>query len=419
MNFIYQLGIRFYLLAMRAASIFNDKARLLVKGQKATFSYLEKNMEHGHPLVWVHCASLGEFEQGRPLIEQIKKKHPQYQVLLTFFSPSGYEIRKNYELADYICYLPADTAANARKFIELVKPEKVFFIKYEYWHNYISQLAKRNIPLYLVSAIFREEQLFFQPGIRGKWYRKILKKASHFFIQNEESGRLLSKIGVTNYTITGDTRFDRVAEIAANSKDLPLIDRFKNGQKLIVAGSSWASDENLLIEFLKTDKQTKLIFAPHVVKENNILRLMEQLPSDTIRYTRMTKETRIRDARVLVIDTIGLLSSVYRHADIAYIGGGFGVGIHNTLEAAIYNIPVLFGPNYLKFGEAVNLVKAGAAFPVKNSGELNATLNKLLADARLRLEIAKECRTFMSKNVGATQTIMEKVFEPAQTWSGA
>lgn len=409
MNFIYQLGIFFYALAARVTALFSEKARFFVNGQKAAFPYLEQRLDHSRPLLWVHCASLGEFEQGRPLIEQIKKKHPGYQVLLTFFSPSGYEIRKNYDQADYVCYLPLDTASNARKFIELTKPEKVFFIKYEFWYNYINQLHKNNIPLFLVSAIFRQEQLFFKSGLRAKWYRQVLQKVAHFFVQTENSAQLLASIGINNCTVTGDTRFDRVAEIAANSKQLPLIEQFKNGQKLIVAGSSWSPDEELLIDFLKQDQTTKIIFAPHEVKESNIKRLLDQLPAGAIRYSQ-AEGKNLEQAQVLVVDTIGILSSIYHYATVAYIGGGFGVGIHNTLEAAIYNIPVIFGPNYLKFQEAVNLQKVGAAFPITNSEELTGILSQLLNDDQKRLEVAQKCREFMLLNLGATQQVLEKVF---------
>lgn len=409
MNFIYQLGIFLYALAARVTALFNEKARFFVNGQKAAFPYLAQRFDDSRPLLWVHCASLGEFEQGRPLIEQIKKKHPGYQVLLTFFSPSGYEIRKNYDQADYVCYLPLDTASNARKFIELTKPEKVFFIKYEFWYNYINQLHKNNIPLFLVSAIFRQEQLFFKSGLQARWYRQVLQKVTHFFVQTENSAQLLDSIGINDYTVTGDTRFDRVAEIAANSKQLPLIEQFKNGQKLIVAGSSWAPDEELLIDFLKQDQTTKIIFAPHEVKESNIKRLLDQLPAGAIRYSQ-AEGKNLEQAQVLVVDTIGILSSIYHYATVAYIGGGFGVGIHNTLEAAIYNIPVLFGPNYLKFQEAVNLQKVGAAFPITNSEELTGILNQLLNDDQKRVEVAQKCREFMLLNLGATQQVLEKVF---------
>ena len=409
MNFLYQLGIHFYLLAIRIAPLFNEKARLLLAGQKEVFPLLENKLDTSRPVIWVHCASLGEFEQGRPLIEQIKKEHPTHQVLLTFFSPSGYEIRKNYDQADCICYLPIDTASNARKFIQLAKPEKVFFIKYEFWYNYIRLLDEQRIPLYLVSAIFRNEQLFFKSGLRAKWYRGILEKVNHFFVQNQSSADLLSSIELKNWTITGDTRFDRVAKIATNSKQLPIIEQFKNKQQLLVVGSSWAPDEERLIDFLKQDSQTKIIFAPHEVKESNVKRLMEQLPTQAIRYTQ-AEGKNLSNTQVLIIDTIGILSSIYSYADVAYIGGGFGVGIHNTLEAAIYNIPVIFGPNYLKFQEAVNLKQDGVAFSIEKSEELIQVLNNLLKDEKSRIAIAQKCRDFMAQNLGATQQVLEKVF---------
>ncbi|WP_053178847.1 3-deoxy-D-manno-octulosonic acid transferase [Sunxiuqinia dokdonensis] len=409
MNFLYQIAIRFYLLAARISALFSEKARFFIRGQQTVLPYLENKIDHQRPIIWVHCASLGEFEQGRPLIEQIKKDHPAYQILLTFFSPSGYEIRKNYEQADYICYLPIDTVKNARRFIDLVKPEKVFFIKYEFWYNYIKLLHEKQIPIYLVSAIFRQEQLFFKTGFRAKWYRQVLQKVTHFFVQTEASGRLLSSIGMNNYTVTGDTRFDRVAEIVSKSKQLPLIEAFKNQQKLIVAGSSWAPDEALLIDFLIQDRQTKIIFAPHEVKESNIQRLIGQLPVGSVRYSQCEGKD-LKQAQVLIVDTIGILSSIYRYADVAYIGGGFGVGIHNTLEAAIYNIPVIFGPNYLRFQEAVNLKAVGAAFSVNDSAELISILNELLDDEKLRMKIAEKCRYFMAQNLGATQQVLKEVF---------
>lgn len=409
MNFLYQIAVRFYLLAARISALFNEKARHFIRGQQTVFPYLEDKLDHQRPIIWVHCASLGEFEQGRPLIEQIKKDHPAYQILLTFFSPSGYEIRKNYDQADYICYLPIDTTRNARRFIQLVRPKKVFFIKYEFWFNYINLLHEKQVPLFLVSAIFRNEQLFFKSGFRAKWYRQVLKKVTHFFVQTEASGQLLSSIGMNNYTVTGDTRFDRVAEIASNSKQLPLIEEFKNQQRLIVVGSSWAPDEALLIDFLKQDRQTKVIFAPHEVKESNIRRLIDQLPVEAVRYSQAEGQN-LRQAQVLIVDTIGILSSIYRYADLAYIGGGFGVGIHNTLEAAIYNIPVIFGPNHLRFQEAVNLKEVGAAFSVNDSVELVPMLNNLLEDEKLRAKITEKCRYFMEQNLGATQQVLEEVF---------
>lgn len=408
MNLIYQLGIHIYRLAAWLAAPFNPKARFWHQGQKEVFPYLKRKSIGKQPLIWVHCASLGEFEQGRPLIEAIKKQHPGYQILLTFFSPSGYEIRKNYEVADFISYLPADTPANARRFINLTQPEKVFFIKYEFWKNYLHELSRRKIPLYLVSAIFRPEQLFFQKGLRANWYRNILQGVEHFFVQNQQSANLLASIGFSNYTVTGDTRFDRVAEIAANRKELPQIAAFKGDAKLIVAGSSWQPDEELLSEYLKTNKTVKMIIAPHEVKEVNVKRLLTLLPEKASRYS--SAADQLTDSRILIIDSIGILSSIYRYADVAYIGGGFGVGIHNTLEAAIYNIPVLFGPNYLKFQEAVELVNRKLAFPVKNANELTAQLDQLIGQDELRAGIAVGCRQFMSENIGATQLVLEKVF---------
>ena len=408
MDLIYQLGVRLYAMAAALSAPFSEKSRLWYRGRKNVFRYLSENISYEHPLLWVHCASLGEFEQGRPLIEAIKKQYPQYRILLTFFSPSGYEIRKNYAQADYICYLPSDTRQHARKFIELVRPEKAFFIKYEYWKNYISELKKQHIPLVIVSAIFRPGQLFFQKGCRAGWYRNILSQVDHFFVQNRESADLLAGIGLGNSTVTGDTRFDRVAEIAANRKDLPLIEKFKGDSVLIVAGSSWPPDEEILARYLEKNKQVKMIFAPHEVKESNIKRLLELLPEKAVCYSRAGED--VDRFRILVIDCIGVLSSVYRYAAIAYIGGGFGVGIHNTLEAAVYHIPVLFGPNYLKFQEAVELVNRRLGFPVRSESELAEQLDRLIKNGKLLKEIAEKCSIFMSENVGATQLVIRKVF---------
>lgn len=409
MNLIYQLGLILYQWMAALAAPFNEKARFFIAGQKQVFSYLEEKFPVEAPVVWVHCASLGEFEQGRPLIEAIKKQYPDYKILLTFFSPSGYEVRKNYNQADFVCYLPIDTNANVTRFLTLVKPEMAFFVKYEFWKNYFARLAGRNIPLYLVSAIFRPGQLFFQSGSRATWYRKILKGVTHFFVQNQQSADLLSNIGVSNYTITGDTRFDRVAEIAANRKDLPLVEQFKGDKQLVVVGSSWQPDEELLMPYLTENPQVKILFAPHEVKETNIKRLISLVGRQAVRYTQ-AENGKLKDARVMIVDCIGILSSVYRYADVAYIGGGFGVGIHNTLEAAIYNIPVLFGPNYLRFQEAVELVNRGLAFPVSTTAECTNRLDKLLSDENYRLKIGEGCLQFMSENVGATEKIMKKVF---------
>lgn len=409
MTLLYRLSIVFYRLAIRLAAPFNPKARQWVQGRKNIFEKIKEQVATGCPVVWVHCASLGEFEQGRPLIEHIKKNHPGYRVLLTFFSPSGYEIRKNYEQADSVLYLPADSPRNARRFINLVKPEKVFFVKYEFWPFYFRELKSRKIPLYLVSAIFRTEQWFFKPGPIGNWYRNVLNCVEHFFVQNDESVQLLNSFGFQNATRAGDTRFDRVAEIASNSKTLPVIEEFKSDSRLVVVGSSWKPDEELLIQYINEHEGTKFIFAPHEIKPQNINRILSLVNKPGIRLSAAVPKD-INRYEVLVIDSIGLLSSVYKYADVAYIGGGFGVGIHNTLEAAIFNVPVLFGPNYLRFNEAVMLEQRKVAYPVTNYQELKTVLEKLLTDDVLRSEIAKLCHQYTHSNIGATRIIASKVF---------
>jgi len=409
MSFLYNLSIFFYSILIRLASPFNQKASQIREGRKRVFTELPNKINHDRPIIWVHCASLGEFEQGRPLIEAIKKQHPNYQIFLTFFSPSGYEIRKNYELADYIFYLPADTKSNARKLIEQVNPEIVFFIKYEFWFHYIKELKRQNIPLYLISSIFRENQLFFQNSPWGKWYRKMLFNFEHFFVQDKQSVELLESIGLKNVTQAGDTRFDRVAEIARKGKMIPLVEKFKNNQQLVVAGSTWKPDEELLIEYIHAHPDIKFVIAPHETKRVNIDRLINLLKTPVVCYTEATEET-VKNNQVLIVDTIGLLSSIYQYADLAYIGGGFGVGIHNTLEAAIFGMPIVFGPTYLKFNEAMTMVKLQVAFPVNNYSELKTILESLLSDKEKRERIIKECTNFTNQNLGATQIIISKVF---------
>ncbi|WP_320168301.1 glycosyltransferase N-terminal domain-containing protein [Mangrovibacterium marinum] len=409
MNFLYQVGIYLYRFVAALMSPFNEKARYFSKGQTSVFGELKERFPMEGDVVWVHCASLGEFEQGRPLIEAIKKQYPTYKVLLTFFSPSGYEVRKDYAQADMVAYLPVDTKANARRFLDLVQPRVAFFVKYEFWKNYIDGLSARSIPLYLVSAIFREEQLFFKKGLRGSWYRQVLSGVDHFFVQNQQSADLLGAVGLTNSTITGDTRFDRVAEIAAARKDLPIVAEFKGQSPLLVVGSSWRPDEEIIMPYLQANPEVKIVFAPHEVKEANITRLMSMAKGQAVRYTQAA-ESDLINARVLIVDCIGLLSSVYRYGDLAYIGGGFGVGIHNTLEAAIYHIPVLFGPNYLRFQEAVELVSRRLAFSVDSEEQLRQQLDALFESTDRRAAIAQACSRFMEENIGATQKIVQKVF---------
>jgi 3-deoxy-D-manno-octulosonic-acid transferase len=409
MNFLYNLSILFYSILINLLAPFNMKAKLISKGRAQTFVALQAKIKHDKPIIWVHCASLGEFEQGRPVIEAIHQQYPEYQIFLTFFSPSGYEIRKNYELAEYIFYLPADTKRNALKLIGVVRPEKAFFVKYEFWFNYINELKKQNIPLYLISAIFRVDQLFFKNSPWGKWYRQMLSGFSHFFVQDEQSVELLNSIGLKNVTKVGDTRFDRVAEIVRNGKNISIIEKFKGNSLLVVAGSTWKPDEKLLVQYLHNYPEVKFIIAPHETRKRNIDRLINLLKSSVICYTEATEAT-VMNKQVMIVDTMGILSSVYKYADLAYIGGGFGVGIHNTLEAAIFGIPIMFGPNFLKFNEANILVKLGIAFPVVDFSSLETVLNSLLNDTERRTLIWQKSITFTNENIGATPLILNNVF---------
>ncbi|HYQ58627.1 MAG TPA: glycosyltransferase N-terminal domain-containing protein, partial [Draconibacterium sp.] len=371
MNTLYNLGIFFYGLFIRIAALFNEKAKLFVAGRKNWKKRMSSSIDKSTPYIWFHCASLGEFEQGRPVLEAIKKQYPEYKIVLTFFSPSGFEIRKNYEGADIVSYLPMDNPENAHDFIKIVQPEKVFFVKYEFWNNYISELKKHKIPLYIISAIFRENQLFFKTTPWGKWYRNILVNFEHIFVQNESSAQLLEQIGIRNFTISGDTRFDRVAEIARGAKKFEIVEKFKANNVTLIAGSTWKPDEELLAAFINNSSGVKCIIAPHEVTPANTIRILQLLKRRTIPFSK-ADISDIDTYDVLIIDSIGILSSLYQYGNVAYIGGGFGVGIHNILEAATFKLPVLFGPNYLKFKEAVELVNEKGAFPVENFSELNA-----------------------------------------------
>ncbi len=409
MIFLYKTGILLYSLLIRLFALANEKARLFVNGRKNWKENLAEKTDSGARYIWFHCSSLGEFEQGRPVIEELKQQFPEFKIVLTFFSPSGYEIRKNYPLADIVAYLPVDTKRNAKDFLDIVKPEKAFFVKYEYWYFYISELKKRKIPLFIISAIFRENQQFFKNTPLGKWYRKMLYKVEHLFVQNEKSGELLNQIGISNYTVSGDTRFDRVAAIAKSSKEIPLVEKFRGNSKLIVAGSTWKPDEELLSEFINQNPGIKFIIAPHEVSAGNINRIHQMLKNPAISFSKVT-EPEIGRFQVLIIDSVGLLSSLYRYGNIAYIGGGFGVGIHNILEAATFGLPVIFGPNYKKFREAVELTSEGGSFPVSDYEELRGTLTRLIGDERELKNAAEICRNYVAKNVGSTQLIIKKVF---------
>lgn len=405
MNFSYYIGIKIYGFLIFIASFFSAKAKKRYNGQQEVFSLLEKSLSKYEKTkwVWFHAASLGEFEQGRPVMDALKKQHPEYTILLTFFSPSGYEVRKNYNGADVVCYLPLDTPRNAKRFLDLVQPIKIIFIKYEFWPNFLKHCKKKQIPTYVISANFRKSQLFF------KWYgfpyASILKSFDCLYVQDEHSRILLESIDVFKVVVAGDTRFDRVVEIAEQSKEIPLIDAFKNNRQLIVVGSSWPNDEELIVEYLQQNKDVKIIFAPHEIHPSNLRHLESKVSVPTVRFSTATPET-CKNARCMIIDNIGMLSSIYKYANLAYIGGGFGVGIHNVLEAAVYHIPVVFGPNYKKFKEARDLILLGAGFSVIDYVELYSTFDWLL----LHKDAGEIAGNYVQQKRGATQKIIQGIF---------
>lgn len=401
---LYNTGIALYSAAIALASPFHPKAALLRAGRRNTFKYLKQQVKPGESYLWFHAASLGEFEQGRPLIESLKERHPEARVLLTFFSPSGYEIRKNYAGADLICYLPADTKANAQKLPDVVPLKAAVFIKYEFWVNYLTELNRRGIPAYSVAAIFRKEQLFFKSY--GSWYRQALYGFRKIFVQDEVSLNLLNDIHINNVVVAGDTRFDRVKTVAETARQFPEIEEFAdNCTKVIIAGSSWPKDEELLARYHAEHPDSKLILVPHEIHENHLTGIAKLLP-DSRRYTQL-KTGEFAGIRCLVIDTIGMLSSVYQYAAIAYIGGGFGVGIHNTLEAAVWKVPVIFGPNYQKFREARELIASGGGFSIREYVELKATLNTLFDSGTTTS--GNKAGNYVLANTGATSLIIDQL----------
>jgi 3-deoxy-D-manno-octulosonic-acid transferase len=407
--FLYNIGIKLYYFIVWLASFFNAKANLWIRGRK------QQNFGHFNSSIWFHFASLGEFEQGRPILEATRERHPDKKIVVTFFSPSGYEIRKNTPLADAVYYLPLDTVKNARHFIDRINPQLVIFTKYEYWYHYFNELNKQAIPLYIISGIFRPDQIFF------KWYgglhRKILSFVTHFFLQDQQSKQLLNNIGLTNITISGDTRFDRVWANAQQPKPVTLVNEFKSGHKIFIAGSTWPEDEKLLATLPALYPEWKFIFAPHEISEEKINNLIGLLPEGSvIRYSELegggTKEGQglptIHNStlKTLIIDNIGMLSSLYAYGDIAYIGGGFGVGIHNTLEAAAFGLPVIFGPNYLKFNEARELIALKAGFSISNETQLKGITGTLITDEAFYNVTSKKISNYVQEHTGATQMIM-------------
>ena len=417
---IYNIVIYFVLWGIAIASLFNEKVRKMWRGEREAFKILKQKVDPNAKYIWFHAASLGEFEQGRPLMERIRKDYPQYKILLTFYSPSGYEVRKNYEGADIICYMPVDTRLNAIRFLRLVRPVMAFFIKYEFWSNFLHILKHRNIPTYSVSSIFREDQVFFK--WYGRNYAGVLKCFTRFFVQNEESKRLLEGIGITAVDVVGDTRFDRVLQIKEAAKQLPICEAFRTGVassqsadvphhdfKVFVAGSSWPPDENIFIPFFNEHKNWRLLIAPHVIAEEH-LKLILSLIKDkkVVRYTQTTPE-EAAEADVLIIDCFGLLSSMYNYGDVAYIGGGFGVGIHNTLEAAVWNMPVIFGPNNKKFQEAQGLLKSGGGFEINTYEDFSGLMSSLMNDETFLKQAGDKAGAFVAHLAGATDKVLAKV----------
>jgi 3-deoxy-D-manno-octulosonic-acid transferase len=402
MLLLYNLGIRFYFFLIFIASFFNEKAKLWINGRKKTGYQQFSNS------AWFHFASLGEFEQGLPVLVAYRSKYPDTKIIITFFSPSGFEIRKNTPFADAVYYLPLDTAQNARKFIDAINPSIAVFTKYEYWYHFFNELHYRKIPLYLISGIFRPDQVFF------KWYgglqRKMLSCVTRFFVQDENSEHLLQEIGISDVSVSGDTRFDRVWANAQNPKSLPAIAEFTQGKKTFIAGSTWPEDEQLLAKLAIDHPDWKFIFAPHEIKEEKINKLIEQLPVNSlVRYSQLTNDY---SPQTLIIDNIGMLSSLYQYGDIAYIGGGFGVGIHNTLEAAAFGLPVIFGPNYDKFKEAKDLIALRIGFSINNESELKKTFTLLTEDEARYEVISRKIREYVAGHTGATEMIIDYLINP-------
>ncbi|MGA3014102.1 MAG: glycosyltransferase N-terminal domain-containing protein [Bacteroidales bacterium] len=411
MLFLYNIFIFFYVAGIRAASLVNKKAKRWVSGRKDILKKIEKALaEDGDKkkTAWFHCASLGEFEQGRPLIEEFRETFPDYLIFLTFFSPSGYEIRKNYTGADHVFYLPEDFRGKAGKFIKILAPDVVFFIKYEYWYNYLYILKKKGIPTYIVSAIFRPSQPFFR--IYGSWFRRQLKNLSWFFVQDEDSEKLLRKIGIDKVSISGDTRFDRVSAIVKQNKTIKGLDDFSKDSHIILAGSTWPEDEKILIPFiLEYKSEFKFILAPHEVDQERIDGLLAQLGSDYLLYSK-SDETNIRESRILIIDSIGILAYLYRYAFVAFVGGGFGVGIHNILEPAAFGIPIIFGPNYERFREARELIIEGGATSINNEDEFREAINPLAHVQDEYTRASEICRSYVASHKGATTHILKHLY---------
>lgn len=408
---MYNFAIHLYALAVKLVLPFHKKARMMYSGQRETFVLLKEKIDPAAKYVWFHASSLGEFEQGRPMIEKVRREYPHYKILLTFFSPSGYEVRKNYEGADLVCYLPFDKKRNVKKFLDLANPSFAIFIKYEFWANYLSELHRRHIPTYIISAIFRKDQVFFK--WYGSGYRKVLCCFDRLFVQDEASRKLLADYGVTNVSVTGDTRFDRVVDVREQAKLLPLVEKFVASQHTgkcftMVAGSSWPEDEKILLDYFNRHPEMKLIVAPHEIHVEHLVYIESLLKRPSVRFSE-AKEDSVSDADCLIIDSFGLLSSVYRYGELAYIGGGFGAGIHNVLEAAVYGIPVFFGPKYQKFKEAKDLIVSGGGFSISNGRMFQERMDEMLAYKELLDTAGKAAGGFVTQYVGVTDKILKEL----------
>ncbi|PKH66339.1 3-deoxy-D-manno-octulosonic acid transferase [Flavobacterium sp. ALD4] len=408
MLFLYNIVIQITGSLLNFIALFNSKIKLFVEGRKIVFTTLEQKINPSDKTIWFHAASLGEYEQGLPVVEKIKEEYPLHKIVITFFSPSGYEVRKNNTVADATVYLPLDSKKNAKRFLETVHPDMVFFIKYEYWLNYLNELHKQNTPTYLISGIFREQQMFFK--WYGGFYRKALDTFTYFFVQNEGSKKLLQQLGKTNVAVSGDTRFDRVAAILEKDNTLDYISQFKNDTLTIVVGSSWPKDEALLLDFINTNTlNVKFIIAPHNIKSDQIEQLKNSITKKTVVFSEKQGK-KLPDFDVFIIDTIGILTKIYSYADIAFVGGGFGkTGVHNLLEPATFGVPIVIGPNYSNFAEAIALVNMSGCNSVSDKAELIAAFKDLIVDANFRSEKSHICSTFVQMNKGATNIIMKNI----------
>lgn len=408
MDFLYNTGISLYKLGVRAASLKNHKAKQLLEGQARTFSYLKERLTPGTRYIWIHAASLGEFEQGSPLIEMIKAKQPDAHIVLSFFSPSGYEVRKGYNMVDAVVYLPFDLPENVDKFINLVNPQMAIFIKYEFWGNYLKTLKRRGIPTYLVSAIFRPGQVFFKPW--GGMFREVLSCFTTMFVQNAASRTLLNKIGFNNVEVAGDTRFDRVADVRNAAKDFPVVERFVSNSKFtLVAGSSWQPDEDIIVPYFNSHPGMKLILAPHEFDKERLDALLAKFKRPVSLYSCASAD-EMEQCDALVVDCFGILSSLYRYGQVAYVGGGFGAGIHNVNEAAVYGMPVVFGPNHKKFREATDLIACGGGFAIDGDEAFAKVMDKMLSNKAFLEKSGTIADKYIQSHLGATDFVYANIF---------